>query len=70
MKIDAKFVANYRPYAGLPPLAGLGTFEKAMQPGLSVEKSVERIKRYHFTLKRRPGIGLIKIAKGSVWILR
>ncbi|WP_133796992.1 hypothetical protein [Prosthecobacter fusiformis] len=43
---------NYQPYHGLPPLAGLASFEDAAQPGLGVEESVDRIKRYHFSLKR------------------
>jgi hypothetical protein len=36
----------------LPPLVGLATFEEAARPGLSVEESVERLKRYHFAFKR------------------
>ena len=29
-------------YRGLPPLAGLGSFEDAMRPGLSVDESESR----------------------------
>ncbi len=39
-------------YRNLPPLAGLTSFEEAAKPGLGVETSVDRIKRYHFALKR------------------
>ena len=52
MKSAASFLASYRPHKNLPPLAGLGSFEQAMSPGLSVEESVSRIKRFHFALKR------------------
>src|SRR5512141_2080638 len=52
MKSAASFVENYHPYHDLPPLAGLGSFAQAMTGGLSVEESVNRIKRFHFALKR------------------
>lgn len=42
----------YAPYRNLPPLVGIASFERAAQPGLGVEESVARIKRYHFALKR------------------
>lgn len=43
---------SYTPYRNLPPLAGLASFEEAARPGLGVDESVDRIKRYHFALKR------------------
>ncbi|SKB05767.1 hypothetical protein SAMN02745166_04332 [Prosthecobacter debontii] len=43
---------SYPTYRNLPPLAGLGSFEEAAKPGLGVEESVDRIKRYHFAFKR------------------
>jgi hypothetical protein len=39
-------------YRGLPPLAGLATFEEASRPGLGVEACVGRLKRYHYAFKR------------------
>src|SRR5688500_11999977 len=42
----------YQTYRGLPPLAGLCTMEQAMNPGLSVEQCVTRLKRYHYAFKR------------------
>ncbi len=36
----------------LPPLAGLCTFDEAQRPGLPVEECVQRLKRYHYSLKR------------------
>ena len=43
---------DYRPYRGLPPLAGLSTFEEAARPGLGVEACVSRLKRYHYAFRR------------------
>ncbi|GAA5133760.1 hypothetical protein GCM10023213_04160 [Prosthecobacter algae] len=45
-------VSSYTSYLNLPPLAGLASFEEAAKPGLGVDESVDRIKRYHFALKR------------------
>lgn len=42
----------YSTSCALPPLAGLASFADAAKPGLGVEASVDRIKRYHFALKR------------------
>lgn len=39
-------------HRGLPPLAGITTFEAAMKPGLSVAGSVERLKRFHYAFWR------------------
>lgn len=44
--------SSYTSYLNLPPLAGLASFEEAAKPGLGVDESVDRIKRYHFALKR------------------
>ena len=52
MNAAESFAANYRPHRNLPPLAGIGSFQQAMKPGLGVEQSVARIKRFHFALKR------------------
>src|SRR4051812_2870571 len=45
-------MANYKSYRNLPTLAGLGTIEQAMQPGLSIEECVARLKRYHFAFRQ------------------
>ena len=37
---------------GIPPLAGLTTFDEAIKPGLGVDASVARLKRHHYALKR------------------
>ena len=52
---------NYRPLHGLPPLAGLATFEEAQRPGLSVEECVRRLKRYHYAFKRLHEIFLARL---------
>ena len=43
---------DYRSYKGLPPLAGIAPLKDAMRPGLSVDTCVDRLKRYHYVLKR------------------
>lgn len=48
----APSVDSYRGYAGLPPLAGLLSMRDATSKGLSVNESVDRIKRLHWALKR------------------
>ena len=40
------------PYRGLPPLAGLCSFEDAQKKGLSVDQCVDRLKRYHYAFQR------------------
>jgi hypothetical protein len=52
MKTAAEFAAAYRPHKNLPPLAGITSFDAAMKPGLSIDACVDRVKRYHFALKR------------------
>lgn len=37
---------------GIPPLAGLASYEEAMVPGLSVDENVDRLRRYNFVEKR------------------
>jgi len=45
-------IDEYRGYAGLPPLTGLLTMREATTKGLTVDESVERLKRLHWGLKR------------------
>jgi len=45
-------LSGYSPYRNLPPLAGIAGFSDAMQPGLSVEACVARLKRHHWAFKR------------------
>jgi len=60
----------YSPYRNLPPLAGLASFEEAAKPGLGVEESVDRIKRYHFALKRLMQILQARLTTEPVYELK
>lgn len=60
----------YTPYRNLPPLAGLASFEEAAKPGLGVEESVDRIKRYHFALKRLMQILQFRLTAEPVYELK
>jgi hypothetical protein len=66
----ATFLQNYAPYRNLPPLAGLGTFEEAVRPGLSLEESVLRLKRHHYALKRLHQIFISRIAAEPIYELK
>lgn len=61
---------DYRPYKNLPPLAGIATFEQAMKPGLSIDECVERVKRYHFSLKRLMQIFQARLTAEPVYELK
>jgi hypothetical protein len=45
-------MSESEPHPRLPALAGLCTMERAMDPGLSVETCVVRLKRIHYAFKR------------------
>lgn len=61
---------DYRPYKNLPPLAGIATFEQAMKPGLSIDDCVERVKRFHFALKRLMQIFQARLTAEPVYELK
>lgn len=61
---------SYSPYRNLPPLAGLATFEQAAKAGLGVEESVDRIKRYHYALKRLMQILQARLTAEPVYELK
>jgi hypothetical protein len=63
-------LAGYRPYRGLPPLAGMATIEEAARPGLSVEACVGRLKRYHFAFKRLHEIFTARITAEPIYELK
>jgi hypothetical protein len=62
--------ADYRSYRDLPPLAGLGTFAEAMQPGLSIDDCVARLKRHHWALRRLHGIFIKRITAEPIYELK
>ncbi len=63
-------IADYRTYRGLPPLAGLATFEQAARPGLGVEACVARLKRYHYALKRLHEVFTARITAEPIFELK
>lgn len=49
-KLDS--AKSYMSYRGLPPLAGLTNMSRAVECKWSVDQSTERLKRFHYVLKR------------------
>jgi hypothetical protein len=68
--INPKPLAGYQSYRRLPPLAGLATFEEASKPGLSVEASVARLKRFHYAFKRLHEILTARITAEPIYELK
>jgi len=60
----------YSGYAGLPPLVGLLSMEDAAREGLTVSESVERLKRFHWTLKRLHRIFVSRITATPIYELK
>ena len=61
---------NYTSLYQLPPLAGLTDFESARRPGLSVEESVRRLKRFHYALRRLHEILISRITAEPIYELK
>jgi hypothetical protein len=61
---------SYRGYAGLPPLVGLHTMREAATTGLSVEQSVARLKRLHWSLKNLHNIFVSHITSMPIYELK
>src|SRR6266566_980650 len=61
---------TYQPYRGLPPLAGVCSFEDAMRPGLSVDECVRRHKRYHYAFRRLHQIFTARITAEPIYELK
>jgi hypothetical protein len=61
---------NYESLQGLPPLAGLATFEEAQQRGLSVEECVRRLKRYHYAFRRLHEIFIARLTSEPIYELK
>jgi hypothetical protein len=70
MKTSPDNTSSYQSFKGLPPLAGLGSFEQAVQPGLSVEECVTRLKRFHYAFWRLHQICIAHIAAEPVYELK
>ncbi len=61
---------TYQSYRNLPPLAGLCSMGEAMNPGLSVEECVRRLKRYHYAFKRLHEILTARITSEPIYELK
>ena len=57
-------------YRGLPPLAGLTTFEAATRPGLGVDASVARLKRSHYAFRRLHEVFTARITAEPIYELK
>lgn len=62
--------STYASYRGLPSLAGVCSMTEAMQPGLSVEECVRRLKRYHYAFKRLHQIFTARITAEPIYELK
>ncbi len=61
---------TYRSYRDLPPLAGLGSMADAMQPGLSIDDCVARLKRHHWAFRRLHGIFIKRLTAEPIYELK
>ena len=61
---------TYRSYRDLPPLAGVASFDEAMQPGLSIEDCVARLKRHHWALRRLHEIFIKRLTAEPIYELK
>jgi hypothetical protein len=57
-------------YRGIPPVAGLCSFAEAARDGLSVEACVQRLKRYHYALRRLHEIFTARITAEPIYELK
>ncbi len=64
------FATGYRTHRGLPALAGLAGMAEAVEPGISVEESVRRLKVAHHAFRRLHGIWVSRIASEPVYELK
>jgi hypothetical protein len=62
--------AKNRGYKGIPPLAGLTSFERATKPGLGVDASVARLKRHHYAFKRLHEVFTARITAEPIYELK
>lgn len=52
---------------GIPPLAGVCSYEQAACPGISVDRTVDLLKRYNFVLRRLHEIAVAHIPDTPEW---
>ncbi|MDF1811690.1 MAG: hypothetical protein P1V20_05735 [Verrucomicrobiales bacterium] len=63
-------INRYHSYKGLPPLAGVGSFERAAGPGLSIEDCVARHKRFHYSCHRLWALMLARLTAEPIYELK
>ena len=70
--IPAQAIAmkTYESHRGLPMFAGIGSFEEVSRAGLSVEKNVARLKRYHYAFKRLHQVFTARITAEPIYELK
>jgi hypothetical protein len=61
---------EYSSYKNLPMLAGLCSMGEAQRPGLSVEESVRRLKRFHYAFKRLSEIFMARLTSEPIYELK
>ena len=61
---------TYRSYKNLPSVAGLCTMQDAMNPGITVEECVRRLKHLHYALKRLHEIFASRITSEPIMELK
>src|SRR2546428_2431181 len=61
---------GYSSYQNLSPLAGICSFSDATKPGLTVERCVARLKRYHYAFKRLHQIFTARITAEPIYELK
>ena len=61
---------TYRSYRDLPPLAGIGALADAMQPGLSIDDCVARLKRHHWAFRRLHEVFIKRLTAEPVYELK
>lgn len=62
--------ATYQGYQGLPPLVGLLSMEEAIEVGMTVTGSVERLKRHHWAMRRLHEIFINRLTAMPVYELK
>ena len=65
-----KLMNGYSSYQNLSPLAGICSFSDATKPGLTVERCVARLKRYHYAFKRLHQIFTARITAEPIYELK
>ena len=62
--------ARYQTYRGLPPLVGLSGFVEAVEPGMSVEDSVDALKRHHYAFRRLHHVFIARLTSEPIFELK